>query len=151
MRRSLILDTSARLLFHSALVFAAYLLFAGHNQPGGGFAGGLVAGAAMVLRYVAGGIAEVRSVTRVAPWTVLGGGLVLATFTALVPLALGEPILSSHAWSAELPVLGTVKLTSPLFFDAGVFAVVVGLVLMALEAFGDPAPAVPDEEQESGR
>ena len=145
MRRSVILDTSVRLLFPSALVFALYLLFAGHNQPGGGFAGGLVAGAAVVLRYVAGGIDEVRGLLRVAPWTVLGTGLAVATVTALVPLALGEPILSSHAWEAEVALLGKVKLTSPLFFDIGVFLVVVGLVLMALEAFGEtPEPAEED-------
>ena len=52
-----------------------YLLFSGHNQPGGGFVGGLVAGSAISLRYLAGGIEGVRSISRFQPWTILGTGL----------------------------------------------------------------------------
>ena len=51
MRRSLILDVVVRAEFHALLVVALYLLFAGHNSPGGGFAGGLVAGSALALRF----------------------------------------------------------------------------------------------------
>ncbi len=54
-RRSVVLEVVTRILFHTILVFSVYLLFSGHNEPGGGFAGGLVAGLALVLRYLAGG------------------------------------------------------------------------------------------------
>jgi len=137
MRRSIIVDTTARLIFHSALVLSLYLLFAGHNQPGGGFVGGLVAGAAIAVHYVAGGIDDVRAVMPVRPWVVLGSGLVLAAGTAVVPLALGADVLEGGLTEITLPVLGTTKLTSAAVFDAGVYAVVIGLVAMVFEALGE--------------
>ena len=132
-----VLDASSRLLFGSILVLSLYLLFAGHNQPGGGFVGGLTAGAAISLRYVAGGTSSVRSSVPVAPWTVLGGGLVIAATTAIVPLLMGGSVLEHAVFERDVPLLGTVKTTSALPFDIGVYLVVVGLVMMAYEAFGD--------------
>jgi multicomponent Na+:H+ antiporter subunit A len=144
-RRSLILDMTARLVFPSALVLSLYLLFAGHNQPGGGFVGGLVAGAAVALLYAAGGIDDVRALAPVAPWTVLGAGLLLAAGTALVPLAGGDALLQHGKLELDAPLLGHIKVTSTLLFDTGVYAVVVGLVLMVLEAFGDEITAQADQ------
>jgi multisubunit Na+/H+ antiporter MnhB subunit len=135
--RVLILDRSVRVIFHAVLVGSLYLLFAGHNQPGGGFVGGLVGGAAVSLRYIAGGIDEVRSITRIAPWTILGSGLLLAATMAIVPLAFGADVLEAGAASWDLPMVGSVKVTSSLPFDVGVYLLVVGLVLMVFEAFGD--------------
>lgn len=141
MRRSRIVDTTARLVFHSALVLSVYLVFAGHNQPGGGFVGGLVAGAAITLHFVAGGMAEVRALMPVPPWTVVGTGLLVAVTTAVVPLVVGGAVLESGVAELDLPGLGTTKLTSVLVFDIGVYGVVVGLVAMVLEGFGDdPVP-----------
>ena len=85
-----VVDASARLLYPSILALSLYFLFAGHNQPGGGFVGGLTAGAAISLRYVAGGVAAVRSALRAKPWTVLGTGLAIAATTAIVPLLTGN-------------------------------------------------------------
>lgn len=144
MRRSLIIDTTARLIFHSAVLLSLYLLFAGHNHPGGGFVGGLVAGAAVAIYYVAGGVDDVRSLIRIAPWTILGTGLMLAVGAALVPLAVDHALLESGTFDVELPVFGAVKATSTLVFDGGVYAVVVGLVFMVFEAFGEEAR--PEEE-----
>jgi len=138
--RSPIMDTTAQLIFHSALVLSLYLLFAGHNQPGGGFVGGLVAGAAVAVHYVAGGIDEVRSLSRLRPWTILGGGLALASVAALAPLIGGGAVLESGlVIDADLPGLGQVKVSSTLVFDAGVYAVVVGLMFMVFEALGEEA------------
>ena len=139
MSRSPIMDTTAQLVFHSALVLSLYLLFAGHNQPGGGFVGGLVAAAAVAVHYVAGGIDDVRSLSRLRPWTILGGGLVLASLAAIGPLVGGGSVMESGAIEADLPALGHVKLTSTLLFDSGVYAVVVGLMLMVFEAVGEEA------------
>lgn len=144
MERLPLLDLFSRLLFGSILVLSVYFLFAGHNQPGGGFVGGLTAGAAVSLRYLAGGASAVRRSVPVQPWTVLGGGLAIAAMTAMVPLLLGGSILEHAVWEADLPLLGTIKTTSALPFDIGVFLVVVGLVLMAYEAFGDEG-AILDE------
>ncbi|MGI9645673.1 MAG: MnhB domain-containing protein [Ilumatobacteraceae bacterium] len=137
MRRLLILDVAVRVLYPAILVLSLYFLFAGHNQPGGGFVGGLTAGAGISLRYVAGGVAAVRGSFRLEPWTILGCGLILAVTIAIIPLLTGNNVLEQATFEADLPLLGAVKATSALPFDIGVYLVVLGLVLMAFEAFGD--------------
>ncbi len=134
-----IVEAATRLLYPSIMVLSLYFLFAGHNQPGGGFVGGLTAGAAVSLRYISGGVAAVRSSLRLAPWTVLGGGLAISAITAVVPLATGNALLEHGDVEWDLPLLGKLKVTSALPFDIGVYLVVVGLILMAYEAFGDDA------------
>lgn len=148
MKRSLIVDVSARMIVLSAFVFSLYLLAAGHNQPGGGFIGGLVAGAGVALVYVAGGLDDVRGMLPFRPWSVLGGGLVLAALAAIVPLALGGAVLEQDFATLHPPLLGDVKVTSALVFDTGVYAVVLGMVLMAFEALGEDEP--PDGEELEG-
>jgi len=151
-RRSPIFDLCVQAELHTVLVVSVYLLFAGHNQPGGGFPAGLVAGAAFVLRYLAGGADDVRRSARWSPFTFLGLGLLLAVVTALVPVALGGQVLEHATWSAELPLLGSVKTTSAIVFDSGVYLVVLGLVLLLLTSLGDTpeAPAVPADPGGSG-
>lgn len=144
MRRSLILDTTVRLVFDAALVFSVYLLFAGHNQPGGGFVGGLVAAAAISLRYIAGGIDDVRNLVPIQPWTYLSIGLVLAAGSAIVPLAFGDPPLDHQAVERRVSLLGPVKVTSATIFDTGVYLIVVGLVFMVFEGLGEDVPSDPD-------
>ncbi len=107
MRRSTIVDATVRLLFPSIVVLSLYFLFAGHNQPGGGFAGGLVAGAGVALRYVAGGIEDVRRITPVRSWTVAGAGLALATVTATVPVLLGGAVSSTTTSPGRCPSSAT--------------------------------------------
>lgn len=137
MRRSVIVDTIIHIVFHSALVLSVYLLFAGHNQPGGGFVGGLVASAAFGLVYVAGGYEDVRRLSLLRPWTVLGSGLFVSALTAVVPLLAGNAVLESDHLEEDLPAVGHVDIGSALLFDIGVYGVVVGLVLMVIEAFGE--------------
>jgi multisubunit Na+/H+ antiporter MnhB subunit len=151
MRRSLILDTTVRLVFDAVLVFSVYLLFAGHNQPGGGFVGGLVAAAAIALRYIAGGLDEVRPLLPFRPWTYLSAGLLLVLATATAPLLFGNAPVNHEAVEWQLALLGKVKVTSATIFDSGVYLIVVGLVLMALEGLGEDVRAEPAEPQEPGR
>ncbi|MFT4866651.1 MAG: multisubunit Na+/H+ antiporter MnhB subunit [Ilumatobacter sp.] len=146
--RSMILDQSIKVLYHSILVLALYFEFAGHNLPGGGFVGGLMAGAAVSLRYVSGGAEAVRTTFRAPSHVILGFGLFLASATALVPVLLGGAVLEHASYEMKLPIFGKVKVVSALPFDAGVFLVVVGLVLMAFAAFGDDrVPTETDDEQ----
>lgn len=142
-RRLPALDVTVPLLFRVIMVGSVYLLFAGHNRPGGGFVGGLVAGAAISLRYVTGGIDDVRRFSRWRPWTILGTGVLVASSTALVPLLSGSPVLRSSYRGFDVAVLGHVSLSSALVFDVGVYLSVVGLVLMVFEAFGDRLAAEP--------
>jgi multicomponent Na+:H+ antiporter subunit A len=137
MKRLVTLDESVRVIFHAVLVGSLYLLFAGHNQPGGGFVGGLVAGSAISLRYLSGGIEEVRSISRFQPWTILGTGLLTSGITALVPLLRGEPVLTSLGRDVGIPLMGTLYASTTIVFDIGVYLVVVGLIFMIFEAFGE--------------
>lgn len=137
MKRSIILDRCVRAEFHTLLLISVFLLFAGHNQPGGGFVGGLVAGAALALRFLAGGVEEVQQAIRFHPFAVMGSGLLLAAATALAPLALGGQLLASAKATVRIPVLGSAQLSSSLAFDAGVYLVVVGLVLLMLRVLGE--------------
>ncbi|WP_116048914.1 MnhB domain-containing protein [Amycolatopsis palatopharyngis] len=135
-RRSLLLEVSVRILFPTVLVVSVYLLFAGHHDAGGGFSGGLVAGLAFVLRYVAGGSEELAAAIRISPPVVMGGGLTLAVLTALVPAMFGEPVLSSAIWVAHPPVLGEIELPSSVIFDLGIYLLVTGAVLELLRTLG---------------
>jgi multicomponent Na+:H+ antiporter subunit A len=142
-RRIVFVDVTVAVIFDALVMASLWLLFAGHNQPGGGFVGGLLAGSAITLRYIAGGMAEVRGRSRFRPWTVLGTGLLLAAGTALAPLLGGGAVLEVGTATLDLPLIGETKVSSALVFDIGVYVTVVGMVLMAYEAFGDePAEAV---------
>lgn len=133
---SVILTTGTRAVFHTILLFSTFLLFAGHNAPGGGFIGGLVAAAALVLRFVAHGPDDVRKTVRVRAEMLLGLGVLLAAVTSVTPLLLGGELLSSDTLKMHVPLLGDVKASSVLVFDVGVYLVVVGLVLMVLQTLG---------------
>ncbi len=150
-RRSVILDTCVRAEFHTLLLVSLYLLFAGHNQPGGGFAGGLVASCAFYLRYIADGERGLRQVIRVDPPAVMGVGLLLALGTGTMPLLLGDAFFESAILELHPPLLGTVKVTSVLFFDIGVYVVVVGMALFLLEQFGgaDGSDPFPEESTDA--
>jgi multicomponent Na+:H+ antiporter subunit A len=134
--RSVIFEVVTRLVFHTVLLFSLYLLFSGHNNPGGGFAGGLVAGLAITVRYLAGGRAELRAAAPVRPGLLLGAGMFLSAGVGLAALLAGGEVLQSQILIAELPLLGQVKLVTSLFFDMGVYLVVVGLVLDILRSLG---------------
>ena len=118
------------------MVLSAYFFFAGHNTPGGGFAGGLMAGLALVLRYLAGGRYELGEALPLDAGKILGAGLTLSAGTAVASLLLGAPVLSSALIEFDVPVLGHVKFVTALFFDLGVYLIVVGLVLDVLRSLG---------------
>jgi multicomponent Na+:H+ antiporter subunit A len=131
-RPSVVLDTTLNAVFHTIIVFSLYLHFAGHNQPGGGFIAGLVAGVGLVLRVITGREA-LRSRVSVPSRYLLGVGVLLVTGTALTSMILGNALLEHHTWEFDLPVLGTVKTTSALVFDTGIYLVVVGVVATLIE------------------
>jgi multicomponent Na+:H+ antiporter subunit A len=141
-----VLEVITRILFHTILVFSFYLLFSGHNEPGGGFAGGLVAGLALVLRYLAGGRYELGEAAPVDPGLLLGAGLLLAGSTGVAGLLLGAEVLQTAILETTLPVLGDVKLVTSLFFDMGVYLIVVGLVLDVLRSLGAELDRQEDED-----
>ncbi|MGE0703009.1 MAG: Na+/H+ antiporter subunit B [Vicinamibacterales bacterium] len=121
-----IFQTAARLLMPLLLVFAVFLLLRGHNQPGGGFVGGLVAAAAFALYAIAFGVQRAREALSLRPLTLLGAGLLVALVSGLPAVLRGEPFLTA-VWA-----LGPVAVGTPAVFDAGVFLVVTGVVLMMI-------------------
>jgi multicomponent Na+:H+ antiporter subunit A len=135
-RRSVIFEVVTRLLFHTVVVFSLYLLFSGHNNPGGGFSAGLVTGLALVVRYLAGGRYELDEAAPVDAGALMGTGLFAATVSALAPLLFGGTVLQSAVVDLHVPALGTVHLVTSLFFDVGVYVLVVGLVLDVLRSLG---------------
>lgn len=140
-RASLILRVGVDTLFTSVLTFSLFLLFAGHNDPGGGFIGGLVAAAALVLRFTARGVDDVRRAVRASAPVYLGTGLALAAATGLGALVAGGAFLEAGHLSADLPVLGHLEVSSSLVFDVGVYLIVVGFALMLLDVVGgEPVP-----------
>jgi multicomponent Na+:H+ antiporter subunit A len=135
-RRSVIFEVVTRLIFHTVVLFSIYLLFAGHNNPGGGFAAGLVTGLALVVRYLAGGRYELDEAAPVAAGALVGSGLVVATGAGMAPLAFGGAVLQSAIVDVHVPLLGNIHLVTSVFFDVGVYLVVVGLALDLLRSLG---------------
>jgi multicomponent Na+:H+ antiporter subunit A len=121
-----IFRTAARLLMPLLLMFAVFLLLRGHNEPGGGFVGGLVASAAFALYAIAFGVQRARQALLVNPLTLLGGGLLVALVSGLPASLRGQPYLTA-VWP-----FGPLPIGTPVLFDVGVCLVVTGVVLMMI-------------------
>ncbi len=125
---SFILRAATRMLVGLILVFAVYLLFRGHNAPGGGFAAALVAGTGFALFAITEGPATVRQALRVDPMTFVAWGLLLAAGSGLVAVIGQKPYLTGVWWPAD-PAPGATLVGTPLVFDVGVFLVVFGSIM----------------------
>ncbi|OCW22463.1 monovalent cation/H+ antiporter subunit A [Pseudomonas sp. S3E12] len=125
-----------RLLLPIALVVSFYLFMRGHNQPGGGFVAGLVMSVAFILQYMVAGTQWVEAQMSLRPMRWMGFGLLSATLTGIGALFVGYPFLTTHTWHLSLPLLGDIHIASALFFDVGVYAMVVGSTLLMLTALG---------------
>ncbi|MFI5841501.1 Na+/H+ antiporter subunit A [Catenuloplanes sp. NPDC051500] len=143
---SVILQVVTRLIFHTIVLFSIYLLLSGHNAPGGGFAGGLVAALALTVRYLAGGRRELHRAAPVDAGLVLGAGLLIAIGTGVGAMLLGGQVLQTAIVDLHVPVLGDLHMATSTIFDVGVYLIVVGLVLDILRSLGaEPQPAAVDE------
>jgi multicomponent K+:H+ antiporter subunit A len=117
------------------LLVAAFLLLRGHDLPGGGFSAGMVVAIAVILQYMVGGTEWTENrLEWLRPRAWIGAGLLLAAGTGLGAWAFGRPFLTSYFAYLELPVVGAVPAASALFFDIGVFTLVVGATLLMLVA-----------------
>jgi multicomponent Na+:H+ antiporter subunit B len=121
------------------LLFGVFLVFRGHNAPGGGFAGGLVVAVAFVLHGAAFGVAASRRALVLDASTFLSVGLVVALASALPGMLVGQPFLTG-VWAT----IGGVALGTPLVFDVGVFLAVIGVVLTIVFTLADAAPPAGD-------
>lgn len=127
---SVILRTAARFLIPLLVLFSIYTLFRGHNQPGGGFAGGLLAATAFALYVFAWDAAAAKSALGLDPHALIATGLLFALGSGLFPVLTGHEFLTG-LW-AKLPVRegSNLALGTPLIFDIGVYLVVVGSTIL---------------------
>ena len=123
-----------RLLLPIAFMVSMYLFMRGHNQPGGGFVAGLVMSVAFILQYMVAGTQWVEAQMSLRPLRWMGTGLLCATLTGIGSILLGYPFLTTHTAHFNLPLLGDIHVASALFFDIGVYAVVVGATVLILTA-----------------
>ncbi|MET8050587.1 Na+/H+ antiporter subunit A [Streptosporangium sp. NPDC005286] len=135
-QRTVVLEFVARVTFHTVMLVSVFLLFTGHSGVGGGFAGGIVAGLALVLRYLAGGRYELAAAAPVAPGVMIGLGLLLSTLTALVGLLGGAGVLDMLSADLYVPLVGKLHLSTVLLFDLGVYITVIGMVRDILRSLG---------------
>jgi len=126
---SLILRTTSRAILPAALIFSIYVLLRGHNDPGGGFIGGLIAAAGIAVHAIARGRDALSSLLRASPKVYIGVGLAFAIVSGMPALLSGEPFLT-HLWPWPGFAVGT-----PLIFDVGVYLVVIGAVLTFLSYY----------------
>jgi multicomponent Na+:H+ antiporter subunit B len=125
---SIILVSVARLLTGVLLIFSVFLLIRGHNLPGGGFSGGLVAGCAFVLYGLANGFPAARRLLGISPRLIIGGGLTIAIWSGLLGMLAGKPFLTGLWLKTPLPVIG--KVGTPWLFDVGVYFTVLGITTL---------------------
>lgn len=129
--KSLILQSSVRVVAPLLLLFSVFAFIRGHNDPGGGFIAGLIAACAFALILLAEGLPAAQQALRWPPRTFIAVGLMVALISAVVGPAQGLPLLTG-VWVGIPTPLGTAKVGTPVLFDLGVYLVVLGSVLTFL-------------------
>lgn len=125
--KTIILRTASDYLLPVLLLFSIFILLRGHYLPGGGFIGGLIAAIAFVLDAFANGLKNTKNLLKIHPGFLMPVGLAIAFLSAISPLLFDLPIMTGLWASDPIPVIGNVG--SALFFDTGVYLVVVGATL----------------------
>ncbi|MFZ9691783.1 MAG: Na+/H+ antiporter subunit B [Phycisphaerales bacterium] len=136
--KSTILRTATRFLLPLLLLFALVIFLQGHNKPGGGFVGGLVAAAAFSLHALAFDARETRRMLVVDLRTLIGAGLLVALASAILPLFVGQPFFKG-LWTTIEVGGNEIHLGTPLLFDLGVFLLVVGVAMLMVLTLLEPA------------
>src|SRR5690625_2763008 len=132
-QNNLILKTTTSLIAFILLGFAIYLLFAGHDSPGGGFVGGLMTSAAIILLYMAYGLDLVEKIVPINFKVLIPIGLLLALLTGLGSLLFNVPFLTHTFFTIPLPFIGNIDIATAMFFDLGVYITVLGATIRSEE------------------
>jgi multicomponent Na+:H+ antiporter subunit B len=132
---SVILATASRYLLTLILMFSVFMLLRGHNEPGGGFVGGLVAAAAFALYFIANGLDAARSILRVDPLRAAVLGLLLSFLSTVPSLVSGQPFMTALWIDTGIASIG--KVGTPLLFDFGVYFLVLGITLTIIFALAE--------------
>ncbi|MDP2762694.1 MAG: monovalent cation/H+ antiporter subunit A [Sideroxyarcus sp.] len=135
-RHPLFLEMLMRPLLPLALMVSVFIFLRGHNLPGGGFVAGLVTGVALILQYLASGMAFAGARLPQRLPLILAAGLAAAAGIGALSWLFGYPFLTTAHGHVTLPLIGDIELASALVFDLGVYLVVVSVVLMVLAELG---------------
>ncbi len=119
------------------LLFSVFLLLRGHNEPGGGFVGGLIAASAYALHALAYNVPSTRAALRFQPRSFIGVGLLAAVISGLLPMLFGRPFLTGLWADVKLPGGGVLDLGTTLIFDIGVYLTVLRVVLTIILALAE--------------
>lgn len=130
MQRSILLSQAARYLMPLMLVFSVFLLIRGHNEVGGGFAGGLVAASALMLYAIALSPTALYQLLPIHPRLLVGLGLLTSLSSGFISILAGKPFMTGLWLKTAIPVIG--KVGTPLLFDIGVYFAVIGVVVWIL-------------------
>jgi multicomponent Na+:H+ antiporter subunit B len=136
---TLIFRTVAPVITATMIVFSVFVMLRGHNEPGGGFIGGLIAASAIAIYGIAAGPSAVRRAMKVDPLAIAGFGVLIAGAAGLLSLAYGVPYLTG-IWATVLLGETKIALSTPLLFDVGVYFAVFGTISaigLALEDEGE--------------
>ncbi|WP_347139073.1 monovalent cation/H+ antiporter subunit A [Paracoccus sp. SSK6] len=121
-------------MFPLLIMLAGYFFFRGHDLPGGGFAAGVTLAIAFLVQYLATNVRWVESRIIVLPIRWMGIGLLSAAATGMGAWLFGYPFLTAHARYVHIPLVGDVPAATAMLFDIGVFATVMGAVVLMLVA-----------------
>ncbi len=135
--KSVILKTASSYLLPLLLLFSVFVLLRGHYLPGGGFIGGLIAAIAFVLHAFANGLKNTRFLIRIHPGFLIPVGLLIALISATVPIFADLPVMTGLWFPEPVSVVGMIG--SALFFDIGVFLVVIGASLTIMFTISESA------------
>ncbi|RRR69913.1 MAG: Na+/H+ antiporter subunit B [Candidatus Viridilinea halotolerans] len=148
---SIVLRTVARLMMPLLLLLSVFMLLRGHNLPGGGFIGGLVASSAIIMQMIAFGPEYARRVIRVNYLGLAAVGILVAVSASVPALLVGLPFMRAFWLPEAIPGIG--KLGTPVVFDVGVFLLVIAVttkIAMLLSEEPDLFPMHMEQEDEEG-
>lgn len=134
---SVIMRTTGRTLVALLTMFSFFLLLRGHDHPGGGFIGGLIAGSAFGLYAMAYGERSARQALTVDPLTLVATGLLIALASGMAGPLMGQPFLTGTWYDVDVGALGTVRFGTPVLFDIGVYVLVVGMTTALIFTLGE--------------
>ena len=137
-RPSLLAETGSRTIAPTIVIVSLFLLVVGHDAPGGGFVGGLLGGAALLVVFLSGGRNEVEALLPLPPRSLVGLGMAVSISVASLGLVFGSAFLEAGKLSLNLWLIGEVSAGSALVFEVGVYLVVLGLIATVLMELGSP-------------
>jgi multicomponent Na+:H+ antiporter subunit B len=125
--KTIIFKTASSYLLPLLILFSIFILLRGHYLPGGGFVGGLIASIAFVIHSFANGLEKTKHIIKLHPGFLIPVGLLIAIISGAAPLFIGQSFMTGLWMDDPIPVIGMVG--TALFFDTGVYFVVIGITL----------------------